>query len=45
VRSHDQAIDRLVSRMQVWLVFATSIAAGSLIACLLLAWAVLRGDG
>ncbi|MFM7806354.1 MAG: hypothetical protein ACKPEA_00310 [Planctomycetota bacterium] len=45
VRSHDQAIDRLVSRMQVWLVFSTSIAAGSLIACLLLAWAILRGNG
>jgi hypothetical protein len=40
-RSHDMAIDRITARMQVWLVFATSIAAGTAIACLLLAWALL----
>lgn len=40
-RAHDTAIDRITARMQVWLVFATSVAAGATIACLLLAWALL----
>jgi len=42
-RSHDQEMQRVQGRLHLWLVFATSIAAGSLIACLLLAWALLRG--
>ena len=39
----DAAMQRLAERLQVWLVFCTAIAAGSLLACLLLAWALLRG--
>jgi X-X-X-Leu-X-X-Gly heptad repeat protein len=39
----DAAMQRLTERLQVWLVFCTAIAAGSLLACLLLAWALLRG--
>jgi X-X-X-Leu-X-X-Gly heptad repeat protein len=40
-RAHDAAIDRVTARLQLWLVFATSVAAGATIACLLLAWALL----
>ena len=39
----DAAMQQLAARLQVWLVFCTAIAAGSLLACLLLAWALLRG--
>lgn len=39
----DVAMQRLAERLQVWMVFSTAIAAGSLLACLTLAWALLRG--
>ena len=41
-RSHDEAMERVQGRLHLWLVFATTIAAGSLIACLLLAWALVQ---
>ena len=44
-REHDSEMQRIQGRLHLWLVFATSIAAGSLIACMLLAWAMLRGGG
>jgi hypothetical protein len=43
VRAHDAAIERVTARLQAWMLFATCIAAGSTLACLLLAWAMMSG--
>ncbi len=42
LRDRDEAIGKIQGKLHLWLVFCTALACGSMIACLLLAWAALR---
>jgi len=44
-RQRDEALERIQGRLHLWLVVVTGIAAGSLLACLLLAWALIARGG
>lgn len=45
IRLRDEAMERLQGRLHLWLLAATGIAAGSLLASLLLAWALIGRSG
>jgi hypothetical protein len=42
MRDRDETVGKIQGRLHVWLVFSTAVACGSMIACLLLAWAAIR---
>ena len=42
LRDRDESIGKIQGRLHLWLVFSTAGACGSMIACLLLAWAAIR---
>ena len=42
MRDRDESIGKIQGRLHLWLVFSTAVACGSMIACLLLAWAAIR---
>jgi X-X-X-Leu-X-X-Gly heptad repeat protein len=45
-REREEALERIQGRLHLWLLAATGVAGGSLLACLLLAWALMtRSSG
>ena len=40
-RQREETLERIQGRLHLWLLFATGLAGGSLLACLLLVWALL----
>lgn len=42
LRERDETVGKIQNRLHLWLLFSTAVACGSMIAVLLLAWAVIR---